>query len=210
MANEETPEQLPADNDPTTMSDSADAATERPEAGADQESVPEASGESGPQASETTAEEPTAVLAAVEVDAAPGEDPEPAAGEDPEPAATEQLSVVAVEEEAPVDPPTEVIAPVVESEAPTPAEPAEPTATKRSWLGLWSVLLSVLGLAVLPIIGSVLGIVLARLALRRGPAYRVIGGRPLAIVGFWLGTVTLAALVISVATYALVTAFATR
>lgn len=170
------------------MSDSSREAAEQPGPEA------EASGESGPQASESSAEEPTAVLAAVEVDAA----------------ATEQLSVVVDEEVAPVDPPTAVIAPVVQPEVQTPTEPSEPSATKRSWLGLWSVLLSVLGLGVLPIIGSVLGIVLARLALRRGPGCRVIGGRPLAIVGFWLGTVTLAALVISVATYALVTAFAAR
>ena len=116
-----------------------------------------------------------------------------------------ETAEVAAVEESPAE--TAVLAAVAEPVAESTAAPVPP---KRSWLALWSVVLSVLGLGVLPVIGSVLGLVLGRIALRRGPGYRVIGGRPLAMVGFWLGTVTLVVIAVAVATYALVTAFAAR
>lgn len=98
-----------------------------------------------------------------------------------------------------------------ESDAvPDSGDQPESAAVTRSWLGVWSIALSVLGLGPLPVIGSVLGIVLGRLALRRGAGYRVVGGRPLAMVGFWLGVATLAVVAIAVTTYSLITAFAGR
>ena len=154
-------------------------ATEQPEPEATEQPEPEATEQPEPEGSQSAAEDSTTVLPAVE---------------------TAEVTTV-------IDP---VTAPAAAAEVTdTPAEIADtPAKLRRSWLGLWSVALSVLGLGVLPIFGSVLGIVLARLALRRGPGYRVIGGRPLAMVGFWLGTATLAVFAIAVATYALVTAFA--
>jgi len=102
--------------------------------------------------------------------------------------------------------PTEPV--VAESTEPVVAEPTEPG--RRSWLGIWALALAILGLGPIPLVGSVLGIVLGRLALRRVPASSVVGGRSVALIAFWLGTTVLAVIVIAVTTYSLVVAFAGR
>jgi hypothetical protein len=59
----------------------------------------------------------------------------------------------------------------------------------------------------LPIIGSVLGFILGRVAVRQSDSRRVRGGRGLAIAAVTISVITLAIIVLSVAAYALVVAY---
>lgn len=78
---------------------------------------------------------------------------------------------------------------------------------RRSRLGLWAFVLSLLGVSVLPVIGSVLGFVLGRLAIRKADAAPIVGGRGLAVAAVTISVVTLAIIAVSIAAYALVVAF---
>ncbi len=110
--------------------------------------------------------------------------------------------------------------PVAEAAAPEPevAELADASATVaaagadegpgRSPIGIWAFVLSVLGLiGLLPVIGSVLGLVLGWVALRRTPASAVRGGRGLAMAAVIIGLLTLVLVMVAAATYSLVLAF---
>ena len=93
--------------------------------------------------------------------------------------------------------------PGVAETAPTAEEgPAAP-----SWIGVWAFVLAMLGLAPLPVVGSALGIVLGRVAIRRSAVAPVRGGRGLATAAFAIGVTTLAVLVLLSSAYALVIAF---
>ena len=82
-------------------------------------------------------------------------------------------------------------------------------ATPRpSWIGIWALACALLGLVgLLPVIGSVLGIALGRVAIRRSSTGPVRGGRGLAVTAFAVGVVTLALIVLLVAAYALIVVF---
>lgn len=110
--------------------------------------------------------------------------------------------------------------PLAEAAAPEPEVPesADASATVaaaeadegsgRSSIGIWAFVLSVLGLiGLLPVIGSVLGLVLGWVALRRTPVSAVRGGRGLAMAAVIIGLVTLVLVMVAAATYSLVVAF---
>jgi hypothetical protein len=68
--------------------------------------------------------------------------------------------------------------------------------------------LSLLGLiGILPIIGSVLGFVLGRVAVRQADTRSLIGGRGLALAAATISVITLVVIALGVATYALVVAY---
>ena len=86
--------------------------------------------------------------------------------------------------------------------------PVAEAPSRPSWIGIWALVCALLGLlGLLPIVGSVLGIVLGRVALRRSATGPVRGGRGLAVTAFAIGVVTLALIVLLVAAYALIVAF---
>ena len=123
----------------------------------------------------------------------------PAAGEPAAPAVPAETTVE--DPTAVVEPPTGDVA---------PAEGAVPTdqATGPGNLGIWAFVLAMLGLiGLLPIIGSVLGFVLGRVAVRQSDSRRLRGGRGLAIAAVTISVITLAVIVLSVAAYALVVAY---
>ena len=96
------------------------------------------------------------------------------------------------------------------SEGTAAPESAVPTApeTRPSNLGIWAFVLALLGLVgLLPIIGSVLGFILGRVAVRQSDSRRLRGGRGLAIAAVTISVVTLAVIVLSVAAYALIVAY---
>ena len=137
-----------------------------------------------PAAEEPAAEEPTAAPAA----------PAETKGEEPAVAAEPPTEVAA-------EPPTEAAA-AAEGVGPTE------TATGPSSLGIWAFVLALLGLVgLLPIIGSVLGFVLGRVAVRQSDSRRLRGGRGLAIAAVTISVITLAVIVLSIAAYALVVAY---
>ncbi|MFM8772477.1 MAG: DUF4190 domain-containing protein [Actinomycetota bacterium] len=79
---------------------------------------------------------------------------------------------------------------------------------RASWLGVCGFVLAVLGLVgILPVVGSVLGLVLGRVALRQAATRPLRGGRGLALAAFVLGLATLVVITVVAATYALVLAF---
>ena len=81
-------------------------------------------------------------------------------------------------------------------------------APRRSALGIWAFVLAMLGLiGILPIIGSVLGFVLGRVAVRQADTRGLLGGRGLALAAVTISVVTLVVLALGVATYALVVAY---
>lgn len=81
-------------------------------------------------------------------------------------------------------------------------------APRRSSLGIWAFVLAMLGLiGILPIIGSVLGFVLGRVAVRRADTRGVIGGRGLAIAAVTISVIALVVIALGVAAYALVVAY---
>lgn len=101
-------------------------------------------------------------------------------------------------------------------EAVTEGIPAEAAAVETSGvrtgkpgnLGIWAFILSLLGIiGLLPIVGSVLGLVLGRVALRQAIARPMRGGRGLAVAAVVISIVTLVFLAFAIATYALVVAF---
>ena len=148
------------------------------------EAKPEEPAAEEPAAEEPAAEEPTAAPAA----------PAETKGEEPAVAAEPPTEVAA-------EPPTEAAA-AAEGVGPTE------TATGPSSLGIWAFVLALLGLVgLLPIIGSVLGFVLGRVAVRQSDSRRLRGGRGLAIAAVTISVITLAVIVLSIAAYALVVAY---
>lgn len=91
----------------------------------------------------------------------------------------------------------------VETDAPVVGGPARPSS-----LGIWAFVLAILGLiGLLPIVGSVLGFVLGRVALRQVGTRGLSGGRGLALAAVVIAVVTLVIIAIGIAAYALVVAF---
>lgn len=91
-----------------------------------------------------------------------------------------------------------VEAPVSAGEAPRP-----------SWIGIWAFALAILGaIGLLPVVGSVLGIVLGRVGVRRAASRPVRGGRGLSLAAFLIGLVVLVLITLGCAAYALVVAYA--
>lgn len=81
-------------------------------------------------------------------------------------------------------------------------------APRRSSLGVWAFVLALLGLVgVLPVVGSVLGFVLGRVAIRKADNSAVVGGRGLAVAAVIISLVTLVAIALGVAAYALSVAY---
>lgn len=66
-------------------------------------------------------------------------------------------------------------------------------------------MLGLIGL--LPIIGSVLGFVLGRVAIRRADTRRVKGGRGLAVAAVIISVITLVVIALAIAAYALTLAY---
>ena len=95
--------------------------------------------------------------------------------------------------------------------SPTPVPPVSGgrvhAAPRRSTLGIWALAMALLGLTFLPIIGSTLGFVLGRVAIRRADSRQVIGGRGLAIAAVAISIVTLVVVALAVAGYALSVAY---
>ena len=109
--------------------------------------------------------------------------------------------------------PEEPVAEEPTADAPVAASPTEGVVPaenppRPSNLGIWAFVLSLVGLlGLLPIIGSVLGFVLGRVAVRQSDSRRLRGGRGLAIAAVTISVITLAVIVLSVAAYALAVAF---
>jgi len=81
--------------------------------------------------------------------------------------------------------------------------------THPSWIGVWAFALSLLGaVGILPILGSVLGLTLGRVGIRRSAERPVRGGRGLSLAAFLLGLVTLVVIAVGCAAHALIVAFA--
>ncbi len=79
---------------------------------------------------------------------------------------------------------------------------------RPSNLAVWAFVLALLGsVPLLPIIGSVLGFVLGRVAIRQADSRRVRGGRGLAIAAVTISVVTLVVIALAVAAYALAVAY---
>jgi hypothetical protein len=102
--------------------------------------------------------------------------------------------------------------PEVASSAVPPEEAARGAgahaAPRRGALGVWAFVLAMLGLVgILPIIGSVLGFVLGRVAVRQADTRNLIGGRGLALAAVTISVITLVVIALGVATYALVVAY---
>lgn len=130
---------------------------------------------------------------------------EPAAEE---PAAQEPTAASAAPAETKVEDPAADAEPptgdVAAAEAPARTEPQASPGN----LGIWAFVLALLGLVgLLPIIGSVLGFVLGRVAVRQSDSRRLRGGRGLAIAAVTISVITLAVIVLSLAAYALVVAY---
>ena len=126
-------------------------------------------------------------------------------GKPEEPVAEEPTAEEPTAEEPTAEEPT-AVDPVAASpiEGVVPAEnPPRPSS-----LGIWAFVLSLVGLlGLLPIIGSVLGFVLGRVAVRQSDSRRLRGGRGLAIAAVTTSVITLTVIVLSVAAYALAVAF---
>lgn len=91
----------------------------------------------------------------------------------------------------------------METDAPVVGGPARP-----STLGIWAFILAMLGLiGLLPIVGSVLGFVLGRVAVRKAASGPVRGGRGLAIAAVIISVLALVLIALTVAAYALAVAF---
>ena len=82
---------------------------------------------------------------------------------------------------------------------------------RPSSLGIWAFVLALLGaVGLLPVVGSVLGLVLGRVAVRQSLKRRVVGGRGLALSAVIVSVVTLTIIVVVTAGYALFIAYGTR
>jgi putative exporter of polyketide antibiotics len=97
--------------------------------------------------------------------------------------------------------PSAVPPPAVSSPAGSHAAPS------RSTLGVWALVMALLGLTFLPIVGSAVGFVLGRVAVRKADSSQVIGGRGLAVSAVVISIVTLAVIALAVAGYALAVAY---
>jgi putative exporter of polyketide antibiotics len=91
------------------------------------------------------------------------------------------------------------------STASTPSESSD--LPRPSNLGIWSFVLAILGLGLLPIVGSVVGFILGRVAIRQADTRRLRGGRGLAIAAVTISVITLVVIALSIAAYALVVAY---
>lgn len=112
-----------------------------------------------------------------------------------------------VQAPSPVAPPE---TPVALAAPETPVAVGAPAADKASSLGIWALVLAVLGLlGVLPIVGSVLGLVLGWVAVRRSSVRRVVGGRGLAATAVAISLITLIAVVTITVVYSLLVAYGT-
>ena len=140
----------------------------------------------------------------------------PAETSPPETKVEEQApaEATAVEVKAEEPAPAEAEAPSAEAaeaaESVAAAESAVPTAPapRPSNLGIWAFVLALLGLVgLLPIIGSVLGFVIGRVAVSQSDSLRLRGGRGLAIAAVTVSVITLAVIALSIAAYALVVAY---
>lgn len=85
--------------------------------------------------------------------------------------------------------------------------PESPDLLRPSNLGIWAFVLALLGLAPLPIVGSVVGFILGRVAIRQADTRPLRGGRGLAIAAVTISVVTLVVIALSIAAYALVVAY---
>ena len=107
--------------------------------------------------------------------------------------------------------PQESVSEVPVSEVPavsTVSTPSESSDLPRpSNLGIWSFVLAILGLGLLPIVGSVVGFILGRVAIRQADTRRLRGGRGLAIAAVTISVSTLVVIALSIAAYALVVAY---
>ena len=116
----------------------------------------------------------------------------------------------AAEETAPAKaeaPSTEGAAPSESAVHTGGAVPTEPS-TRPGNLGIWAFVLAMLGVVgLLPIVGSVLGFVLGRVAVRQSDSRRLRGGRGLAVAAVTISIITLAVIALSVAAYALIVAY---
>lgn len=94
------------------------------------------------------------------------------------------------------------------SEATTPVTQGVHAAPRKGSLGIWAFVLSILGVVgLLPLLGSVLGLVLGRVAVRQADTRPMSGGRGLAVAAVTISIITLVIVALSVAAYALVVAF---
>ena len=92
--------------------------------------------------------------------------------------------------------------------ASSPSLPSEAEPAPSSNLGIWAFVLACLGLVgLLPVIGSVLGFLLGRVAVRQAESRPLRGGRGLAVAALVVSLVTLIVLARVIAGYALVVAF---
>jgi len=87
------------------------------------------------------------------------------------------------------------------------ASPESPDLPRPSNLGIWSFVLAILGLGLLPIVGSVVGFILGRVAIRQADTRRLRGGRGLAIAAVTISVITLVVIALSIAAYALAIAY---
>ena len=117
-------------------------------------------------------------------------------------------SVTPADPEASTDlqaPATDVQAPVTGAQVAAAGAHAAP---RRSFLVVWAFALALLGfIGLLPIVGSVLGFVLGRVAIRKAEGGRVLGGRGLAIAAVVISLVTLVVIALAVAASALSVAY---
>lgn len=94
----------------------------------------------------------------------------------------------------------------------TPPEPVDVAVqavpSRPSSLGIWAFVMALLGLVgLLPVIGSALGFVLGRVALRRSDVGPMRGGRGLAVAAVSISVVTLVVIALAAAAYALTLAY---
>lgn len=130
----------------------------------------------------------SAVMSTEQTSTTPQEQAEAKAGE---PQAAEPTS----------DPPT---GDAVPSEGVVPVE----SATTPGNLGIWAFVLAMLGIVgLLPIVGSVVGFILGRVAIRQADTRRLRGGRGLAIAAVTISVITLVVIALSIAAYALAIAY---
>ena len=87
------------------------------------------------------------------------------------------------------------------------ASPEPPDLPRPSNLGIWSFVLAILGLGLLPIVGSVVGFILGRVAIRQADTRRLRGGRGLAIAAVTISVITLVVIALSIAACALAIAY---
>ena len=94
------------------------------------------------------------------------------------------------------------------SDVPAPPAAGAHAAPRLSNLGIWAFVLAILGLiGLLPIVGSVLGFVLGRVAVRKAAVGPIRGGRGLALAAVIIAVVTLVLIALTVAAYALSVAY---